>query len=157
MSDELPDRQAQLIELIERDYDATRSLIDSVVSTSVQLRVIGMTLTVALLGFAVDRSSFPVAFCAIASTLLFAYLDAYHGWIYAQALARARKHDGSFAAATASLSVALTSPTVRTILTSSLLSTSSVCTWCWSAFGCYRSVGHAPARSTSDCTAACSH
>jgi hypothetical protein len=93
MTDKPPDRQAQLIALIERDYDATRSLIDSVISTSVQLRVIAMTLTVALLGFAVERSSFPVALCAIASTLLFAYLDAYHGWIYAQALARARKHE----------------------------------------------------------------
>lgn len=83
--------RGQLIDLVRIDYEATRSLIDGVVRTSLALRGVGLTLTLALLSFAVEQSSLPTALCALAAVGLFFYLDAYHGWVYAQGLRRAHE------------------------------------------------------------------
>jgi hypothetical protein len=85
-----PDRRAELVALVRVDYEATRSLIDGVVRTSIALRAVGMALTLALLGFATAQSSLVVALCGLATTLLFLYLDAYHGWLYDEGRRRAR-------------------------------------------------------------------
>jgi hypothetical protein len=77
--------------LVTTDYETTRSMIDGVVRTSLTLRGVGLTLVLALLSFAVERSSLPVAVCALAAVGLFLYLDAYHGWLYAQGLRRAHE------------------------------------------------------------------
>lgn len=83
--------RAELIALVRVDYETTRSLIDGVVRTSLALRGVGVTLILALLGFAADHSSLPVALCALAATGLFLYLDAYHGWLYVEGLGRAHE------------------------------------------------------------------
>jgi hypothetical protein len=83
--------QRQLMELIELDYDTTRSLIDGVVRTSLALRGVGLTLSLALLTFSVQQSSLPIAICGLAAVVLFLYLDAYHGWLYAEGLKRAHE------------------------------------------------------------------
>lgn len=90
-SDRMDRSRDQLIELVRLDYEATRSLIDGVVRTSLALRGVGVTLSLALLSLAVDRSSLPVALCATVAAALFLYLDAYHGWLYAEALKRAHE------------------------------------------------------------------
>lgn len=88
MNDET--RRVDLIVLVQEDYTATRSLIDGVVRTSIALRGIGMTLTLALLGYAVAHSSVIVAALGFPTTWLFLYLDAYHGWLYDEGRRRAR-------------------------------------------------------------------
>jgi hypothetical protein len=82
--------RAALVDLVRADYDATRSLIDGVVRTSLALRGVGVTLILALLGLAVQKSSEALALCAWATVGVFLYLDAYHGWLYAEGLGRAR-------------------------------------------------------------------
>lgn len=81
----------RLVDLVKLDYEATCSLIDGLVRTSLGLRAAALTLIVALLGFAVERLSWAVALCALGATALFFYLDAFHGWLYAQARQRARE------------------------------------------------------------------
>jgi hypothetical protein len=90
MTDDDETRRAELVTLIRADYDATQCLIDGVVRTSIALRGVGMTLTLALLGYAVAHSSWAVGLLGLASTWLFLYLDAYHGWLYDEARRRAR-------------------------------------------------------------------
>jgi hypothetical protein len=85
------DTRSELIDLVRVDYEATRSLIDGVVRTSLALRGVGVTLILALLGLATQKSSEAVALCAFVAVGLFLYLDAYHGWLYAEGLRRA--HD----------------------------------------------------------------
>jgi hypothetical protein len=85
------DTRGQLIDLIRADYETTCSLIDGVVRTSLALRGVGVTVILALLGFAVENSSAPVAICALAAVGLFLYLDLYHGWLYAEGLLRAHE------------------------------------------------------------------
>lgn len=83
--------RAQLIDLVQADYETTRSLIDGVVRTSLALRGVGVTLILALLGFAVENSSAPGAICGLAAVAFFLYLDAYHGWLYSEGLVRAHE------------------------------------------------------------------
>jgi hypothetical protein len=90
MTDPDEARRAELVALVRADYDATRSLIDGVVRTSIALRGIGMTLTLALLGYAVAHSSLALGLLGLASTWLFLYLDAFHGWLYDEGRRRAR-------------------------------------------------------------------
>jgi hypothetical protein len=85
------DTRAELIDLVRVDYETTRSLIDGVVRTSLALRGVGLTVILALLSFAAGKSSAPVAICALAAVVLFLYLDAYHGWLYAEGLRRAHE------------------------------------------------------------------
>lgn len=85
------DSRAEQVDLVKTDYEATRSVIDGVVRTSIALRGIALTLVLALLTFAIDRSSIPIAACALAAAGLFLYLDAYHGWLYAEGLRRAHE------------------------------------------------------------------
>jgi hypothetical protein len=83
-------RRSELIALVREDYATTRLLIDGVVRTSLALRGVGLTLTLALLGYAVAHSSVIVAALALPSVWLFLYLDAYHGWLYDEGRRRAR-------------------------------------------------------------------
>lgn len=79
------------MDLIEVDYESTRSLIDGVVRTSHALRGVGLTLSLALLTFAFQQSSLPIALCGLVAVVLFLYLDTYHGWLYAEGLKRAHE------------------------------------------------------------------
>jgi hypothetical protein len=87
-------RRQELVALVRVDYDATQSMIDGVIRTSIALRGIGMTLTLALLGYAAAHSSWAVGLLGLASTWLFLYLDAFHGWLYDEGRRRARSIEG---------------------------------------------------------------
>lgn len=52
------------------------------------MRSVGVTVVLALLGYAVAHKSFAVGLCGFTAVPLFLFLDTYHGWLYAQA----RKH-----------------------------------------------------------------
>jgi uncharacterized membrane protein len=91
VSDSVEQRRVQLIDLVRADYDATRAFIDSVVLTATAVRTVGVTVSLALLGYAVAHSSVAVAVCALVAVALFLFLDAYHGWLYDQARRHVRE------------------------------------------------------------------
>jgi hypothetical protein len=84
------ERMVELVRLLERDYDQTGEFIRSLVGTISTTRGWAVTVWLALLGVAVQQES--AALAALAGVALgpFALLDAYHSWLYGQALRHAR-------------------------------------------------------------------
>jgi hypothetical protein len=83
-------RIVELVRLVERDYDQTAEFIRSVVGTTSTTRGWAVTVWLALMGFAIDHSSIGLALLAGFVLLPFALLDAYHSWLYSEALKHAR-------------------------------------------------------------------
>jgi hypothetical protein len=73
---------AELIKLIEREQDSASEFIKSVVGTSFTIRGWAVTTWAALLGIAADQSSWKFALFALLAVAGFAFVDAYHSWIY---------------------------------------------------------------------------
>jgi hypothetical protein len=88
MTDE--ERRAELIRLLERDYDQTGEFIRSVVGTTSTTRGWAVTAWLAVLGFAIQQSEAALALLGSFILIPFALLDAYHSWLYGQALRHAR-------------------------------------------------------------------
>jgi hypothetical protein len=82
---------------LERDYDIVSKFIDAVVGRSFTIRGWGGTVWVALLGVAIDRESWELALFAVAALAAFGFLDAYHAWLYAEALRYAVALEGLMA------------------------------------------------------------
>lgn len=87
MNDE---RTKELVRLIERDYDQTSEFIRSVIGTISTTRGWAVTVWLALLGVAIDHSSPGLAILASFILAPFGLLDAYHSWLYSEALNHAR-------------------------------------------------------------------
>ena len=83
-------RIAELVRLVERDYDQTAEFIRSVVGTTSTTRGWAVTVWLALLGIAIDHDSVGLALLAGFVLLPFCLLDAYHSWLYSEALKHAR-------------------------------------------------------------------
>ncbi len=83
-------RIRELVRLLERDYDQTSEFIRSVVGTASTTRGWAVTVWLALLGVAVQQERPALALLAGATIVPFALLDAYHSWLYGQALRHAR-------------------------------------------------------------------
>ena len=83
-------RIAELVRLVERDYDQTAEFIRSVVGTTSATRGWGVTVWLAVLGLAIDHSSIGLALLAAFLLFPFGLLDAYHSWLYSEALKHAR-------------------------------------------------------------------
>jgi uncharacterized membrane protein len=83
-------RIAELLRLVERDYDQTSEFIRSIVGTISTTRGWAVTVWLAVLGVAINQSSPPLAIFAGLLLLPFALLDAYHSWLYSEALKHAR-------------------------------------------------------------------
>jgi hypothetical protein len=83
-------RRAELVRLLERDYDQTSEFIRSIVGTTSTTRGWAVTVWLAVLGFAIQQNQ--VALALLGSLVLapFWLLDAYHSWLYGQALRHAR-------------------------------------------------------------------
>src|ERR1700759_2127787 len=77
-------RMAELVRLIERDYDQTAEFIRSVVSTILTTRGWCVTVWLAVLGLAIDHSSVGLAILAAFLLFPFGLLDAYHSWLYSE-------------------------------------------------------------------------
>jgi hypothetical protein len=86
----IDERRAELIRLLERDYDQTSEFIRSIVGTTSTTRGWAVTVWLAVLGFAVQQSKWALALLGSFILAPFALLDAYHSWLYGQALHHAR-------------------------------------------------------------------
>lgn len=92
------DRTKELVRLVERDYDQTSEFIRSVVGTTSTTRGWAVTVWLAVLGVAINQSSPALALLAAAILLPFGLLDAYHSWLYSEALDHARSLERTSAA-----------------------------------------------------------
>lgn len=85
------DRLRDLMLLLLVDYEATRLRVADFAKAAATVRAAAIAVVLALAGAALDRHSAGLGGCAIAATLLFYYLDAYHGWLYTRERERARQ------------------------------------------------------------------
>lgn len=83
-------RRAELIRLAERDYDQTSEFIRSVVGVTSTTRGWAVTVWLAVLGLSLQQHQAALAVLGSFVLLPFALLDAYHSWLYGQALRHAR-------------------------------------------------------------------
>lgn len=85
------ERDAELVELVRLDYDATLRAVSSLITTGGQIRAIGLAAWGVVLGLAIGNDSPVLALVDCALVLVFAYGDAYHAALYRRALGRAVK------------------------------------------------------------------
>ena len=76
----------ELIRILELDYEKTTKLIEGIVSTSFTIRGWGIALVSALIGFTFQTQFWQIAALSVVVTLLIAFMDGYHSWLYAKAL-----------------------------------------------------------------------
>lgn len=85
------DSVTEQVRLLERDYDQTAEFIRSVVGTTSTARGWAVTVWLAVLGVAIQQSKVALALLASIVVLPFGILDAYHSWLYGEALRHARR------------------------------------------------------------------
>jgi hypothetical protein len=78
-------RQQEQIRLVEADYGQTNEFIDGVVGTAGVIRGAGITVWLALVGFAFQQNLFWLAVLGGIVAAVFWLVDGYHGWLYAEA------------------------------------------------------------------------
>ncbi len=81
--------QKELVRVLELDYEKTTKEIDSVVSSSFTIRGWGITLSSALIGLTFQAQRWEIAVLAVVVTLLIAFVDGHHSWLYAKVLQHA--------------------------------------------------------------------
>jgi hypothetical protein len=74
----------EMIRLVELDYERTAAFSDGLVQREAAVRGLAVTVWVATLGFAFDRTSWPLAVLAAAASIAFALLDAYYSAVFVQ-------------------------------------------------------------------------
>jgi hypothetical protein len=74
----------EMIRLVELDYERTAAFSDGLVQREAAVRGLAVTIWVATLGFAFDRSSWPLAVLAATASIAFALLDAYYSAVFVQ-------------------------------------------------------------------------
>jgi hypothetical protein len=79
----------ELVRLVELDYDRTSKFIDGVIGTSATIRGLLITAWIAVITLAFDTSHWTLAAVSFAVVVVFGLLDAYHAWLYDQALKHA--------------------------------------------------------------------
>jgi hypothetical protein len=79
-----PHNQKELVRLLEVDDDKTTKLIEGIVSSTYTIRGWGIALISALIGLTFQVQRWQVAGLAAIVTLLIAFMDGYHSWLYAQ-------------------------------------------------------------------------
>jgi len=82
--------QPELVRVLELDYEKTTKLIEDIVSSSFTIRGWGIALISALIGFTFQAQLWEIAGTAIVVTLLIAFVDGYHSWLYARILRHAQ-------------------------------------------------------------------
>ncbi len=82
-------QHAELLKLLQSDSDATTKLIEGIVTSSFTIRGWGITLVSALIGLTFQAQLWQVAGLAVVVTLLIAFIDGYHSWLYAELLEHA--------------------------------------------------------------------
>ena len=74
----------ELIRLIELEYERTTQFINGVTATAATIRGWAVTIWLAILGVAFDRSVWALGILASLLGLAFLFLDAYHSVLYAE-------------------------------------------------------------------------
>jgi hypothetical protein len=87
-------RDAELVDLVRLDYDATLRAVSSLVATGGQIRAIGIAAWGVVLGLAIGNDSLVLGLVDCALVVVFAYGDAYHAALYRRALNRALTIEG---------------------------------------------------------------
>jgi hypothetical protein len=83
------DTQKELVRVVELDYEQTTKEIESIISSSFTIRGWGITLSSALIGLTFQAKQWRIAVLAAVVTLLIAFVDGYHSWLYAKVLQHA--------------------------------------------------------------------
>jgi len=125
------DAETEQIRLVEADLNQANELIKGVTTIGAGVRTAAITTWLGLLGFGFQQKLAPLAFLAALVALLFFVADAYHGWVYAQALSHASHSERVLGDYYSSLSRRSDDPSVHIELTGLLRSY---------RFGCYRSI-----------------
>lgn len=98
------DRQKELIRLVELDYERTTRFVQSLVTTGTTLRGWAITLWVGAIGVSFTTHQGVLSLLAAAVIAVFGLVDAYHSWLYEQAMRHARRVERVSALYFASLS-----------------------------------------------------
>lgn len=86
MTSEGDKRTNELVRLLEADAERTSSFIEGVVGHGFTIRGWAITVALALVGFAFDRSQWELAAVGLGVTCVFGFVDVYHSWLYTKAL-----------------------------------------------------------------------
>lgn len=79
--------QKELVRLLELDYERTTKLTEGVIQSGITFRGWSITLTLALIAVAFDRQLWQLGVVAVVLIVLLGLADAYHGWVYGEAMA----------------------------------------------------------------------
>jgi uncharacterized membrane protein len=85
------DTQKELVRVLELDYEKTTQVIESIISSSFTIRGWGIALSSALIGLTFQAQHWEIAVLAFVVTLLVAFVDGYHSWLYAKVLQHVNK------------------------------------------------------------------
>jgi hypothetical protein len=83
------DTVKELVRVLEVDYEQTNKEIEGIVSSSFTIRGWGIALISALIGLTFQAQHWQIAVLAVVVTLLIAFVDGYHSWLYAKVLQHA--------------------------------------------------------------------
>src|SRR5882724_6270754 len=108
-----PAQPSEQLRVLELDYEKTTKLIEGIVGSSFTIRGWAITLTSALLGFTFQARRWEIAALAVIVTILLAFIDAYHSWLYAGVLRHAQRVEGVLSAYYAYLSRGDDDPAAR--------------------------------------------
>lgn len=81
--------RSELVRVLELDYEKTTKVIESVVGSSFTIRGWGIALISALIGLTFQTKLWELAGLGMVVTLLIAFVDCYHSWLYAKILRHA--------------------------------------------------------------------
>lgn len=84
-----PDTVKELVRVLEVDYEKTTKSIEGIISSSFIIRGWGIALSSALIGLTFQTEHWQIAVLAVVVTLLIAFVDGYHSWLYAKVLQHA--------------------------------------------------------------------
>jgi hypothetical protein len=79
----------ELVRIVELDYDRTSKFIEGVIGTSAAIRGLLVTAWLAVITLAFNTSRWTLAVVSFAVVVIFGLIDAYHSWLYDQALRHA--------------------------------------------------------------------
>lgn len=83
--------QKELVRVLELDYEKTTEVIESIIGSSFTIRGWGIALSSALIGLTFQVQRWEISALALVVTLLVAFVDGYHSWLYAKVLQHANR------------------------------------------------------------------
>jgi hypothetical protein len=105
--------ESELVRVLELDYQQTTKLVEGIVSSSFTIRGWGIALISALIGLTFQAQRWEIAALAIVVTVLIAFIDGYHSWLYANVLRHAQNVEHVLALYYASLARGEDDPEAR--------------------------------------------